>query len=303
MWTLANEGINMRKIAYIIPAVLMSGCSLFSQGSNQGVFSQNYESGCKPTACQSASGYAVSQEASYNPYSQPQYAPQQAQQYVPQPYSQQQYLDDRNITNQIVQDVPALRGSIPYNSQTLENSVAYAAPVAYAAAPAYYPAAQRRNPGYLYGTLGGVLHDTKVDSLGLEGRLGYHTGRFIGAEVEGSVGLLNDNDIITTAASPVFLNRGYDYNAAAFAIARLPVSKRLSVHARGGYDFRSVDLEAIDGAGVVTNADANLDGFAYGLGAEYALAPNNGLRLDYTRYENDDINTADSISASYFVRF
>ena len=286
----------MRKLAYILPAVLMSGCSLFNQTSGFGESNQYYESNCQPSACQSGSAYSVNEQASYAPYSQQ----QGLNQYASAAPSYAPYSQD--ITNQIVHDVPALRGSIPYNGQILESSAAYAAPVAYAAAPTYRRA-QPRNPGYFYGTLGGVLHDTTIDSIGVEGRLGYHTGSFIGAEVEGSYGFVDDKDIITTGATPVLLDHGFDYNAAAFAIARLPVSNRLSVHARGGYDFRKFDVTSIDNTGTETSGDIDVDGFAYGLGAEYALGQKNGLRLDYTRYENDDISTSDSISASYYLRF
>ena len=290
----------MRKLAYILPAVLMSGCSLFNQTSGFGESNQYYESNCQPSACQSGSAYSVNGQPSYAPSSQQQGLNQYAS--VPTSAAPSYAPYSQDITSQIVQDVPALRGSIPYNSQILESSAAYAAPAAYAAAPTFRRA-QRRNPGYIYGTLGGVLHDTTVDSLGVEGRLGYHTGGIIGAEVEGSYGLVDDKDIITTGATPVLLDHGFDYNAAAFAVARLPVSNRLSVHARGGYDFRKFDVTSIDNTGAETSGDIDVDGFAYGVGAEYALGYKNGLRVDYTRYENDDINTSDSISASYYVRF
>lgn len=152
--------------------------------------------------------------------------------------------------------------------------------------------------GNFYGTLGGVMYDTDIDSFGLEGRLGYDSGRILGAEIEGSVGLFDEKERI----SDVDVKTGFDYNVAAFAVARLPLSHRFSVHARGGYDFRSLSSEGTDDFGGSAQADLDLDGFAYGIGAEYALTPRDGLRLDLTSYDND-FGASESVSASYTRKF
>jgi len=158
--------------------------------------------------------------------------------------------------------------------------------------------ARGQRGGNFYGTIGGVWYDTDIDSYGLEGRLGYDSGRILGAEIEGSVGLIDDNDTF----GDVRVKSEFDYNVAAFALARLPLSERFSVHVRGGYDFRQLSVEATDDLGGTAEADLDLDGFAYGIGAEYALSPRSGLRLDFTSYDNN-IGASESVSASFVRKF
>lgn len=167
----------------------------------------------------------------------------------------------------------------------------------YGAAQYGYPQlrdAHQQRRGGIYGTLGAVMYDTDINNFGLEGRLGYDTGRIIGAEIEGSIGVINDNE----TADGISTSAGFGYNAAVFAVARAPISQRMSLHARAGYDFRNLKVSAVDTVG----GSANLDGFAYGVGGEYALTPRDGLRLDLTRYDNQ-FGAAESISASYTRKF
>lgn len=154
---------------------------------------------------------------------------------------------------------------------------------------------------HYYGNLGGVIYDIDAPSYGLQGRLGYHTGRIIGAEVEGSLGIKNDDILVSDGTNILTGSSGVDYNIAAFALARLPLTEALSVHARGGYDYREVGVSVSDGVTEVSDK-ATLDGIAYGLGAEYLFTPRDGVRIDYTRYEND-VSDFDSVSASYVRRF
>jgi len=46
----------------------------------------------------------------------------------------------------------------------------------------------------------------------------------------------------------------------------------------------------------------DLDGIAYGIGAEYALSPVSGLRLDLTEYDNE-FGASQSVSASFTRKF
>lgn len=157
--------------------------------------------------------------------------------------------------------------------------------------------------GNFYGTIGGVMHDTDLNSFGLEGRVGYDFGRILGAELEGSIGVIDEKETINDAAlGDVQLSSGFDYNVAAFAVARLPLSQRVSVHARGGYDFRSLSVKGTADDGTSGKTTIDLDGFAYGIGAEYALSPRSGLRLDLTSYDNE-FGASESVSASYVRKF
>lgn len=157
--------------------------------------------------------------------------------------------------------------------------------------------------GHFYGTLGAVIQNKELDVFGIEGRIGYNSGQIVGAELEGSIGVVDDNQTVDNPLiGDVEINTGYNYNVAAFALARLPVSEKFSVHARMGYDFRrlNVDGKALDGTEVSQSAKFN--GVAYGTGVEYALSPRSGLRFDVTRYRNNS-GRNNSISASFTRKF
>lgn len=151
--------------------------------------------------------------------------------------------------------------------------------------------------GYRYGNLGVVNYDKDSDAYGLQARLGYQSSGVLGAEVEGSFGVADDKETV----GPITTKAGIDYSVGAFALAKIPIVNGLSVHGRGGYHITEASVEIDDGVNVAkTSADE--DGFAYGVGAEYAFSPRSAIRLDYTRYdgEGDDL---ESISLGYSRRF
>ena len=127
----------------------------------------------------------------------------------------------------------------------------------------------------------GVAHaTTDSDEFGdfdengghLQLRLGYAFNRYLATEAEGSLAVLKPKLRNPAEGSRLIL----DHYAAAFAVARLPVSDRVTLHGRGGYYAGSVPLEA-RGA----RETENFDGFAYGLGLSYHW-DQNAIRADYT---------------------
>jgi len=262
----------MRKLTYLLPAILITGCSVADQRPSayhtNSAQAGHYAPGCQNGSCAPGQSYSVadygqsSQNSYQNHYG---HAPNGYSQATPAYAAQAGYGYGAGYGTR---NIPALRGSNYWK------------------------------PGHFYGTLGGVLYDTDIDSYGIEGRIGYNSGRILGAEVEGSFGIIDDTRTITA----VDLETGVDYNIAAFALARLPISQRLSLHARGGYDFRRLSASGTDVTGVTQELDLNLDGFAYGFGGEYAISPRNGLRLDFTRYDNE-FGATESVSASYVRKF
>jgi len=275
----------MRKLTYLLPAVLITGCSLIDQPVKG---QEAYNSGCHSQNCAPGQSYSV---ANYGHNAHSNYGTQAPHQSY-QGYAQQGYA----------QGVPAY--STPSNHAYGAAYGNNAPQNAYQGSPTYgaphgLRGPQNRKPGNFYGTIGGVIYDTDIDSYGLEGRIGYDSGRILGAEVEGSIGIINEDETVGN----VNLTSGFDYNVAAFALARLPLSERFSVHARGGYDFRKLSVSGTDNAtGTTVDGDLNLDGFAYGVGGEFALTPRDGLRLDYTRSDNE-FGATDSVSASYVRKF
>jgi len=148
-------------------------------------------------------------------------------------------------------------------------------------------------PSY-YGNIGGIMYDVDDDIFGVIGRLGAQKSWY-GAELEGSFGVI-DEDLGDD------VDAGIDYSLAAFAVGRLPISKRFGALARVGYHTTQVGVMA-DTGDTTVSASQDFDGVAYGAGLEYDIDGVNGLRLDYTRYNLEEDVTADSLAATYLRRF
>lgn len=152
--------------------------------------------------------------------------------------------------------------------------------------------------GYAYGTLGAVMYDFKDEKFGVQGRLGYQFNSFLGAELEGSVGVVDETEDLGGGDT---LKTGIDYSAGAFGTIRAPLSDRLSAVGRLGYHKTWLSSETTVG-GITTEADSEEDGLAYGAGAEFSLSPSSAIRADYTAYEVPN-GTLDSVSLAYLRRF
>lgn len=127
-------------------------------------------------------------------------------------------------------------------------------------------------------------------------RGGFDFTRHFGVEAEGHIGVVDEELAAEVSATPtdISLNHGL----AAYGVARLPVAENGSnLFVRLGY--ATFDIEASGGT-VVVNED--IDGAAFGVGGEFFFLQNQGLRLDYTRFEGDD-SDADSYGASWVIRF
>lgn len=172
----------------------------------------------------------------------------------------------------------------------------------YRRAPQLRRKQNQRREGY-YSTLGSVLYDDDSEFFGLEGRVGYDTGRVFGLELEGSVGIVDEEKIVNEPSiGDVDLNINSNYNVAVFAVGRLPVSSQLSVHGRAGYDVRQLRVDGTAEDGTSATVNGRLNGFAFGAGAEYALSEHSGLRFDVTRY-NNTVGSIESVSASFSHKF
>lgn len=129
-----------------------------------------------------------------------------------------------------------------------------------------------------YGNLGVIKYDVDEKPYGGVARLGVQKG-YIGAEVEATTGIANQ-DILDV-----------DYSVAAFGVLRAPVTSQLNLLGRVGYNKANIDNSF------------HVDGVAYGAGIEYNFNRNNGVRLDYTRYDIEDFGNADSVSVALLRRF
>ncbi len=138
----------------------------------------------------------------------------------------------------------------------------------------------------------------EFDSYNITGRLGYQFTENLSVEGQGSFGVIDD-DIAG-------VDVGVDNSFAAFVRGSVPLSEQFSLFARGGYHFTQFGA---DGDGV--DASVDIDGFAFGGGAEYMLDARNGLRADVTFFDSDDntlngvdvSGTAETYSISYVRKF
>jgi len=118
--------------------------------------------------------------------------------------------------------------------------------------------------------------DATLSAFTLRGGLSFH--EIIGAELEGSFGL-GAEDLGGVAGAQVELENQF----AAYLIGRYPVAPQFDVLARIGYT--TGEYQASNNG---VSGDADIDGFAFGIGGEYMLNEQWGIRADYTRIEADD---------------
>ena len=264
-------------------AIILSGCSLLSNAPYSDANHQTHpqsssysHSNCVTSNCVPGSTYSVGHVP--EPYAHSNYAHSEPQQPSHYAYGSQvqnhaahapQQGQDYGYQNYGYNSAPQLRGA--------------------------YGAAPRR--GYKYGNLGAVAYDLGSDIYGLQGRLGYQTANYLGAEVEGSFGVVSETDTV----GALELKAGVDYSVGAFLRGVLPLSERINVFARGGYHATKIGGSLSDGVDTIDGSET-ADGFAYGAGAEYALNPRDSLRLDYTRYDLGPGDT-ESLSFAYARKF
>ena len=91
--------------------------------------------------------------------------------------------------------------------------------------------------------------------------------------------------------------------AVAFGVGRLPVSPKFNLLGRAGYHNTEIGVDVVNTTtGTEDKADFSTDGFAYGVGAEYALNPLTSIRADYTIYDYDGPD-ADAVSLAIARKF
>lgn len=90
-----------------------------------------------------------------------------------------------------------------------------------------------------------------------------------------------------------------DYGVGVYGVAQYPLMDQFTVFARGGYVY--ADVEGSIGGVTLSNS---IDGWAFGVGAEWAFNGPNAVRFDYTRYDFVNGNgNADAFGISYVRRF
>lgn len=175
----------------------------------------------------------------------------------------------------------------------MRNILLASAALALLAAPAM--AQTVSSPSY-YGTLGYTQLDADGADVGaVTGRFGAKFTPYLGAEAEASFGV--GHDTVTVGATSVKIKENYD--VAAYGVATLPINPSFDLFARAGYG--TTELKASTGA---TSATDSNESWNYGVGANYYVDTQNGVRADWTRRDfTNGGGTADAYSVSYVRRF
>ena len=115
-----------------------------------------------------------------------------------------------------------------------------------------------------------------LDTFTVRGGLAFH--EILGAEFEGSFGL-GAEDAGGTAGGQVELENQFG----AYLVGRYPVAPSFDVLARIGYT--TGEYQASNNG---VTGDVDVDGVAFGIGGEYMINDQYGVRADYTRVEAED---------------
>ncbi|MEM6666485.1 MAG: porin family protein [Pseudomonadota bacterium] len=143
-----------------------------------------------------------------------------------------------------------------------------------------------------------------VDEDGIEADLGtivahggYQFTDFLSAEGELAVGI-QDEDV---TVSGVDVEVGLNYLIGAYGRVQAPLGENLTVFARAGIVNAELEAEASGGGITVSESDSET-GAGFGVGGEFHFDGVNGIRLDYTRYDIEDLE-ADAFTIAYSRKF
>lgn len=120
------------------------------------------------------------------------------------------------------------------------------------------------------------IDEATLTAFTARGGIEFH--ELLGAEFEASFGL-GAEDLGNSATAEIELENQFG----GYLVGRYPVLPQLDVLGRIGYT--TGEFQTSNG-GVSTDTDA--DGFAFGVGGEYMITRQFGLRGDYTRIEADE---------------
>lgn len=148
----------------------------------------------------------------------------------------------------------------------------------------------------VYGSVGYSYLDADAGNLGaITGRVGAKLTPYLGLEGETSIGVTSDRYDVGIVSTK-FEHR---WDAAAYAVATVPVQPNIDLFARAGYGVTQIRASALG----LSSSD-HLESFNYGAGAEYRLDEQNGLRADWTRRDfRNDAGEADVYALSFVRRF
>lgn len=135
---------------------------------------------------------------------------------------------------------------------------------------------------------------TDVDLGAIIGHVGYNFGPYFGAEAEGAFGVDDEDVSVGGFDASLSLN----YLIGAYGRVQYPLNDRVNLFARVGVVNAELEAEA---TGLGSDSDSET-GAGFGAGADLFFDAQNGVRLDYTRYDIEDLE-ADAFTIAYKRRF
>ena len=157
------------------------------------------------------------------------------------------------------------------------------------------PALAQDPASNVYGTIGYSQLDADGVYLGaVTARLGTRFTPNFGIEGEASFGVKDED--FTVGATTVTAELEYD--AAIYGVGYVPLSPNFELFGRVGYGTSEVKLSS----GAVS-ASADGESWNYGVGAQYSLDGQNGIRADWTRRDFGDDGDADVWSLNFVRKF
>ena len=128
---------------------------------------------------------------------------------------------------------------------------------------------------------GGYTHfdgDGGAELGAITGRVGVGFGQHFAIEGEASLGVKDDGGL------------ELDNELGIFGVAKLPLTSQFDIFARAGVSR------------IETSPGGEEDGAAYGVGGQFNLTANDGIRGDWTRHDYD-AGDVDAYSISYVRKF
>jgi outer membrane immunogenic protein len=156
------------------------------------------------------------------------------------------------------------------------------------------PAMAQDNTTTLYGSAGYTNFNAEDVNLGaIQARLSARFDTHFGLEGEIAAGIVGDDVSVLGTKVDIDLN----YQAGVYAVGYLPVGPNADIFARVGYVNAELEASVAGASGT-----GNSGGMAYGVGGQYFFTEKDGVRIDYTRHEYEDLD-ADVIGVSYVRKF
>ncbi len=129
----------------------------------------------------------------------------------------------------------------------------------------------------------------EFDAFNIGGKVGYNVNEYFAVEGQAAFGVVDYDETFDGEE----LSTGIDSTFGAFGVVRLPVADNFDVFARAGYAFTQVGISSGP-----ASIGLDFDGFAFGAGGQYMWDGLNGVRLEYTRYDNNfDADGIDGLDA------